>query len=142
MDTAFSIGGLDLLVTAYRSTPELLAVLLRTATSSRRVRDLVRRIGDDDLARAVGYEMTAQSGSAEPLTPRQSEVHELLRQGLSNREIARLLFIEEATVKLHVQHVFDRLGVRSRKTIAMRAALERSVQATSAIEDTGIGSDS
>ena len=51
---AFSVGGLDLLVTAYRSTPELLAVLLRTATSSRRVRDLVRRIGDDDLARAVG----------------------------------------------------------------------------------------
>ena len=142
VDTAFSTGALDLLVTAYRSTPELLAVLLRTASSSNRVRDLVKRIGDDDLARAVGYEMTAQYGSTQPLTPRQSEVHELLRQGLTNREIARLLYIEEATVKLHVQHVFDRLGVRSRKTIAMRAALERSAQATSAIEDTGIGSDS
>ena len=142
VETAFATGGLDLLVTAYRSTPELLAVLLRTAASSNRARDLVRRIGDDDLARAVGYEMTAQSGFTQPLTPRQREVHELLRQGLTNREIARLLYIEEATVKLHVQHVFDRLGVRSRKTIAMRAVLERSTQATSAIDETGIGSES
>ena len=33
-------------------------------------------------------------------TPRQTEVHQLLRQGLTNREIRELLYIEEATVKM------------------------------------------
>jgi len=61
---------------------------------------------------------------------------------MTNREIAAVLFIAEPTVKLHVQHIFDKLGVRSRKAIAMQAALARSAQATSAIDDTGVGADS
>ena len=76
------------------------------------------------------------------LTRREREVYELLRQGLTNREIAELLFIAEGTAKLHVQHVFNKLGVRSRKAIAIQAALERSTQATSAIDDTGVGAES
>jgi DNA-binding NarL/FixJ family response regulator len=61
---------------------------------------------------------------------------------MTNREIAAMLYIAEPTVKLHVQHIFDKLGVRSRRAIAMQAALERSSQATSAIDDTGVGTDS
>jgi len=48
------------------------------------------------------------------LTPRELEVYELLAQGRSNRSIAETLFISESTAKLHVQHIFEKLGVHSR----------------------------
>jgi DNA-binding NarL/FixJ family response regulator len=48
------------------------------------------------------------------LTPREREVHELLAQGLTNEEIANALYISHSTTKVHVKHIYDKLGVRSR----------------------------
>lgn len=48
------------------------------------------------------------------LTEREREVLRLLDTGASNREIAKALFVTEATVKTHLVHVFDKLGVDSR----------------------------
>lgn len=48
------------------------------------------------------------------LTPRESEVLELVSQGLSNKEIARMLRLEVHTVKNHVQHLFRKIGVHHR----------------------------
>ena len=56
------------------------------------------------------------------LSPREREVYELICDGLSNGEIGTRLFITEGTVKVHVQHVFDKLGVRSRTALAINAA--------------------
>jgi DNA-binding NarL/FixJ family response regulator len=42
------------------------------------------------------------------------EVHELLAQGLTNEEIAKLLYISVSTTKVHVKHIYEKLGVRSR----------------------------
>jgi DNA-binding NarL/FixJ family response regulator len=53
------------------------------------------------------------------LSPREQEVQGLLAQGLSNKEIARVLFISEATVKVHIHHIFEKLGVRSRAAAAV-----------------------
>jgi hypothetical protein len=50
-DAAFRTGAVDLLVTSYRACPELLAVLLRAAPEQR-LRDLLERVGDEDLAAA------------------------------------------------------------------------------------------
>ena len=69
------------------------------------------------------------------LSPRERQIYELLCQRLTNKQIAAALFISEATVKLHAHHVYDKLGVRSRTTLALRAALERGPQATSAISE-------
>lgn len=38
----------------------------------------------------------------------------LIAQGLTNREIARTLWISESTVKVHVRHVLAKMGARSR----------------------------
>ncbi len=48
------------------------------------------------------------------ISPREKEIIELLLKGRTNKEIAAQLFIEISTVKIHVHHVFRKLGVRSR----------------------------
>jgi ATP/maltotriose-dependent transcriptional regulator MalT len=131
---AFERGGLDLLVTAYRSTPELLSVLLQSSVQRNRLVGLIRRVGDSDVARIVGQQVSTGDDPRQTLSPREQEVYELLVQRLTNREIAKLLFIEESTVKAHVHHIYDKLGVRSRIALTVQATLERSSQATSAID--------
>jgi DNA-binding NarL/FixJ family response regulator len=130
---AFGTGAVDLLVATYRACPELLVILLRAA-EGRRFRELVERVGDLDLASAAGYPIAANDDKRLLLTPRETEVYELLVTGLTNREIGGLLFIEESTVKAHTHHIYDKLGVRSRSALAVQAALERADQATSATE--------
>ena len=65
------------------------------------------------------------AGAADPadtdLTPRESEVLRLIAAGKSNREIARTLFVSEATVKTHVNRIFAKTGSRDRSQ-AMRYA--------------------
>jgi DNA-binding NarL/FixJ family response regulator len=55
------------------------------------------------------------------LTPREAEVLRLIAAGQSNREIARALFVSEATVKTHVNRIFAKTGSRDRAQ-AMRYA--------------------
>jgi DNA-binding NarL/FixJ family response regulator len=110
----------------------LLSLLLRTSRHPTRLADLVKRVGDDDLARAVGQPIEVPADPVSRLSRREREVYELLCQGLPNHQIAKLLFISEATVKVHVHHIFDKLGVRSRTAVIVQAALRRSDQATSA----------
>jgi len=56
------------------------------------------------------------------LTTRELEVVQLLAQGMSNPEISRVLAISHHTVKRHVVHIFDKLGVRDRTQVAVWAA--------------------
>ncbi len=48
------------------------------------------------------------------LSPREAEVMELIAAGLSNAEVSRRCFLAEKTVKNHVNHIFAKLGVRTR----------------------------
>ena len=59
--------------------------------------------------------------SREALTGRETDVLRLLAQGESNREIAQHLSIGEQTVKTHVSHILDKLGVPSRTQAALYA---------------------
>jgi LuxR family maltose regulon positive regulatory protein len=133
-ELSFSTGAVDFLVTAYRSTPELLAVLLRASTDQDRLVSLIRRAGDEDLAGAVGEPVAVGEDPRARLSPRERDVYELLREGLTNRQIGKILFIEESTVKAHAHHIYDKLGTRSRRALTVQAMLERADQATSAIE--------
>jgi DNA-binding NarL/FixJ family response regulator len=53
-------------------------------------------------------------GEFEELTPREIDVVRLVAQGLSNRQVARQLFVGEATVKTHLNHVLAKLDVEGR----------------------------
>ena len=61
---------------------------------------------------------------ATALSPRETEILEALATGATNREVAKVLFISESTVKTHLVHLYDKLGVDSR-TSALRVARER-----------------
>jgi ATP/maltotriose-dependent transcriptional regulator MalT len=136
--TAFRTGALDLLVTAYRSTPELLTVLLRASPQVDRLVGLITAAADEDIARAVGRQVFTGGDPRERLSQREREVYELLTEGLTNREIAKLLFIEESTVKVHAHHIYDKLGMRSRTALAVQALLERADQATLATDTSSL----
>jgi DNA-binding NarL/FixJ family response regulator len=58
----------------------------------------------------------------EPLTARESEVLDLLSQGLSNKLIARKLNISEHTVKFHVSSIYTKLGAASRTDAVNKGA--------------------
>jgi DNA-binding NarL/FixJ family response regulator len=55
------------------------------------------------------------------LTQREREVYELLACGLSNREIGAKLFISDATVKVHVRHILEKLDAKTRTQAALMA---------------------
>lgn len=63
-----------------------------------------------------GAELTTRRYAelAEPLTPRESEVLQMLASGLANKEIAAKLAISEHTVKFHVASILGKLGAGSR----------------------------
>jgi DNA-binding NarL/FixJ family response regulator len=69
---------------------------------------------DEPLARAAGLDIPRTTRRANALSPRELEVYELIMQGRTNPEIARSLYISEATTKVHVRHILEKLGVRSR----------------------------
>lgn len=55
------------------------------------------------------------------LTEREIEVVQGIARGLTNEEIGRELFIQEATVKTHVHHVYRKLGLKSRVSVSTYA---------------------
>ena len=60
------------------------------------------------------------NGAAEPLTPREMEVLEMLGEGLSNKLIAHRLSISDHTAKFHVNSILAKLGAGTRAEAVMR----------------------
>lgn len=64
-----------------------------------------------------------------PLSPREREILALLARGLGQKEIARELYVSPKTVGTHVEHIYRKLGVRSRAQAVAAAIREGLVQA-------------
>lgn len=83
--------------------------------------------GETVLSPHVAARLVRRVRDPQPgVTPRELEILRLLARGAGNREIARTLFITEATVKTHLQRIYAKLGVDTR-TAAVRAAVDRSL---------------
>jgi two-component system nitrate/nitrite response regulator NarP len=63
-----------------------------------------------------------RAASAPPLTRRERELVELVRQGMRNRDIAAELGVTEGTVKVYLHAIFDKFRVENRTELALRAA--------------------
>lgn len=80
----------------------------------RAVRAVAR--GESVLAQSVTQHLMGQvrRPGAGTLTERERQVLQIVANGASNREAASALFIGEASIKTHLQHIYDKLGVRDR----------------------------
>ncbi len=61
------------------------------------------------------------------LTPRETQVMELVEHGLKNREIARELGIRPGTVKIHLKHIFEKTGVHGRYGLALTGLRQKGI---------------
>jgi two-component system, NarL family, response regulator YdfI len=80
----------------------------------------------DAVFPAAGASSSPLAELVEPLTPRESEVLQMLASGLANKEIATRLAISEHTVKFHVASILGKLGAASRTeavTLGIRRGL-------------------
>ncbi|MBT2410715.1 response regulator transcription factor [Streptomyces sp. ISL-12] len=95
--------------------PERLFAAVRDAAAGRAV-----------LSGSVADRVVSRLRAPGPaLTPRERDILGHLVQGLGNREIARTLFLSEATVKTHLSRVYAKLGVRTRAGAVAAAARHR-----------------
>jgi LuxR family transcriptional regulator, maltose regulon positive regulatory protein len=120
LEHAVRTGMIESFVCAYRGCPQLIVSLLERRGLHDSLKLVLRRAGDAQLASSAGIH--SGDASVMSLSPREKEVLALVAQGLSNPAIGRTLFISPFTVKVHVRHIFEKLGVRSRAEAALRAA--------------------
>ena len=127
-----------IMVTVYRDHDKIFAALkagasgylLKRSTPSD-VRDAIRDVRSGgapmsaEIARRVveAFHQPAKpehSGAEVKLSKRETEILELLCEGLANKEIADRLDISVETVRVHLKHVYEKLHVRSRTEAAMK----------------------
>lgn len=113
-----------LILTTFDRDAEILGAIEAGATGYLRkdvapevIAEGVRRAAAGDVVLAPELATRVLKGMRSPrpkLTDREIEVLRLLAKGSTNREIARALFVTEATVKTHLTHIFTKLDVDSR----------------------------
>ena len=113
-----------------------------TADRAAAARAVSQALGDDRFTQAweqgqaltlddaVAYAARKSGGRKRPatgwasLTPAELEVVRLVSKGLRNDAIARRLFIAPGTVKVHLSHIFTKLGITTRAELAAQAAAQ------------------
>jgi DNA-binding NarL/FixJ family response regulator len=126
-----------LILTTYDTDADILRALEKGATGfllkderEDRIFDAIREAarGRSALAPGVASRLVERlRGDTDAhVSDREIEILMLVAQGRSNREIARKLHISDSTVKAHMLHIFDKLGVTDR-TAAVTTALRRGI---------------
>jgi len=112
--TIQTLGQLDAFVTGCRAYPRLIDLSIQ-AGCKKFAQELLRRSNDFDLARQFGLDLpSVKRSDTSLLSRREQEVLDLVAEGRTNQEVAQLLFISPVTVKAHLRHIYEKLGVRNR----------------------------
>ena len=97
-------------------SPEQLIAAIRTVASGDA---LTKRV----IQRFARMPLPTPPKELDELSEREQDVFRLMARGLSNAEIGRELFISETTVKTHVTHILQKLGLRDRVQAVVLAYL-------------------
>ena len=114
LQSAVDTGMWDPVVIAVRAAPHLGGFIASQTHLRSWLQQLLAASRDISLAASLDLRIPRAATTRGTLSPRESEVHELVAQGLTNEEIANLLYISLSTTKVHVKHIYEKLGVRSR----------------------------
>ncbi len=118
--TSSQTGVWDPVVSALRSSRELGDLAASDDTLRPDLSTLYERSADFGLARRAGLRPQTARDPRDILTPREFEVAELLTRGFRNRDISKALTISDSTTKVHVRHILEKLGARSRTEVVAR----------------------
>ncbi len=124
-ELARRLGQWNPFVWSYRVYPQLLSLTSAVPELLPYISPIITRACDSKLATHYGIPLSDGDGVAfqsDLLSPRETEVLRLVAEGLTNDDIAHRLFISSVTVKVHLRHIYRKLGVRNR-TEATRHAL-------------------
>jgi DNA-binding NarL/FixJ family response regulator len=117
-----------------RTRPEdLIAAVHTIAAGESLLSPSVTRLVIDRTAQQPVPALSDQA-KLDELTPREREVFELLARGLSNREIAAELVVEESTIRTHVKRIMMKLNLRDRVQVVI-FAYETGVNRPSPVAD-------
>ncbi len=108
------MGFTSALPLSWRARFEVAAVLLESPRHHDLVLQMLLDANDAAIARRLGVKVPRAAERRLGLSAREQEVCELLADGRTNQEIATMLFISLSTTKVHVKHILEKLGVRSR----------------------------
>jgi DNA-binding NarL/FixJ family response regulator len=122
-ELAERLGVWDPVVSALRSSLALSSALSKVDDLRPKLASLYTRTNDLALARRAGLRTRSPRDPAEILSPRELEVLGLMARGFRNRDIAKALVISQSTVKVHVRHILEKLGVRTRTEAVLRMQL-------------------
>jgi ATP/maltotriose-dependent transcriptional regulator MalT len=120
VELASRSGVWDPVVCGVRSSPTLAEALANDADTRPAIADLYRRTQDTTLARRAGLRTRATAKPSQVLSPREFEVLGLIALGYRNHDISRALFIADSTTKVHIRHILEKLGVRTRSEAVAR----------------------
>ncbi|MFW5418851.1 response regulator transcription factor [Nocardiopsis sp. CNT-189] len=125
-----------LVLTTYESDTDIIRAIdagasgyLLKDSPPERLFDAVREVGRGETVLSPPVAARLMHRVRDPLpalTPRELEIVRLLAEGSGNKEIAKRLFVTEATVKTHLRRIYTKLDVDTR-TAAVRAAVDRSL---------------
>jgi len=129
-----SLEDVDLLITVLTAVLGLGLVWFSSWLRLKKFENTFYREEVDNYAKLASGQSSQESTEAgasspipsvkSPLTPRETSVLEQIAKGKSNKEIAKALEIGSDTVKIHITHIFLKLGV-SKRTSAVLVALRR-----------------
>ncbi len=116
---------------------EQCAAHARRAVGENAFREAFRAGAELGFDKAVAYALKTRADAAparsaaelSPLTRRETQVAELVAQGLSNKEIATKLVISQRTAEAHVENILSKLGFTSRAQVAAWLADQRAASA-------------
>jgi DNA-binding NarL/FixJ family response regulator len=77
--------------------------------------------------------LEVRMASLSDLTPRELEILQLLLTGKTNKEIPKEIFISERTVEFHLDHIYTKIGMRSRMMAGIWAIEHRIAEETGKI---------
>ena len=121
-ELAEELGAWDPLIASIRASRDLADTYATIEAVRPALGSLYQRSNDLGLARAAGLRARAIGDPANLLSPREYEVLGLMARGYRNQEIANALVLSLSTVKVHVRHIFEKLGVRTRSEAVTRLA--------------------
>jgi ATP/maltotriose-dependent transcriptional regulator MalT len=117
---ATTLGVWDPVVCALRASRVLADAFAHEASLRPALELLYRQSRDQALARRAGLRSRSPHAPDELLSPREREVLGLIARGFRNHEISSALFIADSTTKVHVRHILEKLGVRTRAEAVAR----------------------